>query len=140
MSAEQLRERDTIVQALTKANWKASDLQKMFETGGFAYYEVEMTYENGKVRLTIQYPAEQRVIYFRLQTASGKMIALQIRCLNVIKQVLNAIVDFQDRISAANYKDELRSIVRLCPETYTSAGSDEETVVRLVDKTLDEKS
>jgi hypothetical protein len=132
MSTEQLAERDRIVNLLSAAGWKASDQQKRFDNGVWTYYEVVMEYR-GPMRLRMSYHAAKRTLHLTLEASDGKGVGLRISCPDKLDRLLDTIIGFQDRVSGLNYKDHVRSIVRLCPETYAAVGPEGEDMVRLVD-------
>lgn len=134
MSQQQLEERETVVERLTRAGWEATAFNRLFDKGKSTRYEASMEYK-GRMDLTVTYEASKRVIDVGLYTRSGSGVDLVIQFKDKLRELLDYLISIQDTVDAKNYKDHIRQLLRICPEIYTPDRND-----RLVPVLLDQGS
>lgn len=122
-SKHQLVDRKQVIDALGKAGWKGTAFNRRFEEGDWLEEEASMEYGNGKMNMTANYTGASNSLILRLaDSTTGREVAIKTEFGDQLEKVLRAIVSFQDKISATNYRDHLSEIVRLVPDTYADRG------------------
>lgn len=118
MTPKQLQDREVIVSTLTQAGWKGTASNRLFEQGKPARAEARMVYQNRSVKLTATYFASKEMVYFGIYEPSGRGVSIA-SCFNGnLPPMLEKMTTFQDSISSENYKDYIRKIMRMMPESY----------------------
>jgi len=135
LTPEQAHERALVVQRLVAAGWKDEDEAQAFDQGHDLPYEAQLSHV-GAMTLEVKYLAPQRAIDLWLGSLGfleGRR--LRLKCPEELSRLLEVIVGFQDHISPDTFREHVRPLLRLCPETYAVVGGeDEERLVRVVDE------
>ncbi|MCE9667757.1 hypothetical protein LY474_08020 [Myxococcus stipitatus] len=133
MSKEQLAQRTLIADTLRAAGWRTSDQNELFESGGWAFFEVNMTYKNPVMRLELRYSAKDALVYLDIQNLEGRGVLLHVKFGDKLAELLKEIVGFQQQISPSNFRRHVNRIVLSCPETYAAIGDEDDgKLARLV--------
>jgi hypothetical protein len=139
LTLEQSNERAHVVQRLSAAGWQEQDEWHGLEQGHDVPHEAKLTYA-GPMTLEVKYQAPMRTLDLwvgSLGFLQGRR--LRMKCPESLPQLLDVIVGFQDRISAETFREHVRSILQVCPDTYAMVGAeDEERFVRVVDEKKEE--
>ena len=134
MTQEQLRERAIIVDTLTTAGWKGTVFNLLFERGKPVKYEASMEYQGKRMNLTLNYEAKIHVVVLGIYERSGRGIDLVIHFDDKLEKLLSTIISFQDAISATNYKESIRQIMKVCPSVDAVLLEQGEQIVPIIDK------
>ena len=133
MSPVQLEQRALIVKTLSGAGWKApSNEIEMFEEGLRVRREAVLEYRGPKVLFTMFYRADQDAMYISFEFRDGRMFELKFEVNEKLPELLQAITSFQDKVEEANYREHIRSLMKICEHILVSV--DGENFVRLTDK------
>lgn len=135
MSKEQLKARKLVADTLKAAGWSGTMMNRQFEEGMWTNYEAGFEHEGaGGMTLTLNYNAKESRLELALYGRSGKGLDLLIKCEDKWPEVLQLVVGFQDDISTKNYKQHLKELVAVCPDTFAALGAEGDKIVRVTDK------
>ena len=133
MSTVQLAQRALIVEILSAAGWKApSNEIEMFEEGLWVGREAVLEYRGPALVLTMFYRADEDAMYFSFEFPDGRMFELKLELNEKVAELLQAITLFQDKLDEANFREHIRSLMKVSEEILVSV--DGENFVRLTDK------
>lgn len=111
---QQERNAKAILAILGAAGWRPTDRAKVF---GVA----DLTYENAAVQLEATYEWTDDLLYFTM-IADGLELPLAINFSAKLEDVLQALISLQDQISEDNFRDHVRSLLRVCPSMFVDTG------------------
>ena len=132
MTARQLVERELIVETLAVAGWQTpTNENEMFDQGFWVAREAVMSYAGPAVTLWMFYRADENAMYIQFEFSEESMFELKLGIDDKLPEVLEAITSFQDRVTEANYRDHIRTLMALNHEIYVSVDGD--NFVRLTD-------
>ncbi len=114
---------DTLVEMLTTAAWKKTRKGQIFD-------KAELEYANNQMHLEVEYGDRHDSLYLTLADRTGKEIALVIRFEKKLEDIIRAITDFQDKITPSNFREHVRTIVRMGVPVFVDTG---EELVPVVD-------
>jgi hypothetical protein len=135
MSKGQAAARKLVADTLKAAGWSGTTMNRQFEEGLWTNYEASFEHDGaGGMTLTLNYNAKQSRLELSLYGRSGKGLDLVIECGEKWREVLEVIVGFQDEVSAKNYKQHVRELVAVCPDTFAAMGAEGDKLVRVTDK------
>lgn len=117
MNEKQLKERTTVIHTLATSGWNGRKTNQLIDEGFWFDAEAVMDYQNDGIELVIQYCAEDNSVDFSINQGSDGLDFV-IKFENEIKEILDKIVSFQNKICLENYKTYIREIMKLCPVTY----------------------
>lgn len=115
---------DTLVEMLTAAGWKKTRKGQLFD-------KAELEYANNQMHLEIEYGERHDALYLTLADRTGKEIALMIRFEKKLDDIIRTITDFQDKITPSNFREHVRTIVRMGAPVFVDTG---EELVPVVDE------
>jgi hypothetical protein len=124
MSDKQLADRQMIVSALEKAGWDATSENELFDKGLWKEYEVQYEREHHGLTFSVSHSAKSGEWLWSMGRG-GKGIRLVMQCKSRLADVLQWILDVQDKIDEDNYKDSVKHLVKICPKTYADRGEEE---------------
>jgi hypothetical protein len=114
---------DLLVEALTAAGWKRTRKGQLFD-------KADLEYANNQMHLEVEYGDRHDSLYLTLADRTGKEIALVIRFEKKLEDTIRTITDFQDKITPSNFREHVRSIVRMGVPVFVDTG---EELVPVVD-------
>jgi hypothetical protein len=129
MNEKQLKERITVIHTLAANGWNGRKTNQLIDEGYWFDAEAVMDYQNDGIELVIQYCAEDNSVDFSINQDSDSLDFV-IKFESKIKEVLDNIVGFQNKISLRNYKTYIREIIKICPLTYIVLDGD---LVQIID-------
>ncbi len=125
MSDSQQRLRDSIVQKLGAAGWSPANQQRMFDDGLWTAHEVNMERPAaGGVGLQLRLDVERQRIHLSILRNMFQGITLYIDYRACLEPLLDAIVHHQDMVTEPNFRELVRAVVKVCPETYSADDED----------------
>jgi hypothetical protein len=128
MSKEQLKIRDQITTRLEQAGWTEGAAISGFDDGEFVLEEAVMELHR-LMDLTVSYSASDETLTLILEVTLGHGSTIVMKCFQVLGDLLDLIVSFQDKVSENNFQDYIVRVVDICPEVYVDRG--DEGLVRL---------
>ena len=135
MSLRQLQERKLIVESFLSAGWRTySNENEMFDEGLWVQREAVMEYAGSEVLLNIFYRADQNAIYISFQMLNESSVEVKIELDDRLSDLLVVIISFQDKVTIANYKDHIRSLIAVSKKIYVM--DEKENFVRLTDNSV----
>ena len=118
MSDAQLNEREQFIAQLAKAGWAETVRNRLFEDGDYVPEEAQMEYEGRSMRLTLESAAEQNAIVLHIEDPEGHDATFVVECGEKLRVVLKVIDSFKSSITANNFRQKIKELVKVCPETY----------------------
>jgi len=139
MSAQQLEQRQLIVDTLSKAGWSTpTNENQMFDEGLSVQCEAVMKHVARGATLTMFYRADQDAMYVSFDMPDGRAFELKMKVDVNLAALLQAVTSFQNQVMQTNYRDHLRSLMAITDELYVSVDGD--NFVRLTDNTPPERT
>jgi hypothetical protein len=130
MTDEQLRIRDSIADRLSKAGWSPTRRQVMFDEGRWTLHEVSMERIRDGRGLQLVLDTEQGRIGLTIRRNAFQGLTVYIFHAGCLEPLLDVVVRHQDSVDEENFRELIREIVSICPETYTA--EDEDSPLRKV--------
>jgi hypothetical protein len=130
MSLRQLQERTLIVENLLNNGWQVTSYEnEWFENGLSVQCEAVMEYVVPEVSLGVFYRADQNSLYLSLNMPDESSVELKMDVDDQLKDLLQVIISNQNKITASNFKEHIRSLMAVCKNIYVM--NKEEKFVRL---------
>jgi|GEM_PF-4182381 len=118
---QKLHEKDglRIVARLRSAGWDMAD-------GAVLLGRAALAYDNGQVVAELEQDDQRRELIFSLTAPDGRGLTVYPVYGDRLEATLDAVVGFQDRVTAENLPEVLGELVMACPEVYLQEGEDDE--------------
>ncbi len=108
-----------IIEVLEKKGWNRTEQGKQLGTANLAY-------DNGKMSLELQQDYGKREIILSLVTPDGMTQDLFVAYGTKLDPVLDAVVGFQDDVTPENFQENVRLLLKACPQIYVQEDEDSE--------------
>jgi hypothetical protein len=128
MSEEQLRQRSVFIESLSAAGWRGLNFNQKFEQGLWTSPEASMEYSNGPITLRLDQLFEDPRVILYLDSQEGKSLGLVFKCADRLKPLLDAVIEMQDTVSAANIKEKSERLLAACPKMFKISASGDQLI------------
>lgn len=113
------QEKKRIVERLKLAGWDMAE-------GAVTLDRAALVYDNGQITIEVEQDYDRHELLLTLASPDGREITVYPVYGDSLEATLDAIVSFQDRVTAENFQDILRELVVTCPEVYIQEDEDDE--------------
>jgi hypothetical protein len=123
MTQQQRNRRDLIIRTLGIGGW-TNDHENGDRPDFDPIYDAAMSYRNEHLTLRCYYKADTEAVYVFFSGFLEDFAQLKLECHDALAEVLDTLVRIQKSVAPDTVTENLREIVRICPETYAAAGPD----------------
>jgi len=128
LNAAQLKDREVALSILKPANFSPTDDERLLEQGLAMATLVSLGRSNGSfeviIELKIDNPTPLVLRLSKLEGLDSPYVRMLIDHEGRLKELLQLIVGFQDRINEQNYKEILSELLGRFPTIYADLGED----------------
>lgn len=119
MTKEQISERNIFIDKISEGAWNPGTLNTLFESGVKVSPEAHAEYTFNEVYLYLEYHAKERYLSLLIRTKDlENSIQFRFYYGEYLKQALNLIVNFQNKLSPYNYTDLVREMSEVCEDVF----------------------
>jgi hypothetical protein len=128
MNQEQLARRSLFVDTLTAAGWRSSNNNRNFDNGLWVSPEASLSYSNPDMTLIFELALDDPRAILHLDAKGGRTLGLVFKCVDRLKDLLNAVVAMQNDISPDNVKNTSTNLLAVCPEMFKISASGDKLI------------
>jgi hypothetical protein len=116
-----------LVDRLEQAGWQGAEESREYDPAS-------MRYSNGRFFLEVQAEPGEHELVVELSDRHAHGVTLYVVYDDSLDAFLDALVVSQDEIDAENFRDHVRTWLRVCPRIYTQQDEDSEPQLLTLDE------
>jgi hypothetical protein len=113
------QEKARIIERLMGAGWEMAE-------GAATLNRAYLIYDNGHMNIELEQDRKRRELLLTLAAPDGRDVTVYPVYGDSLDAVLEAVIDFQERVNPQNFRDMILELVAVCPEVYVQEGEDDE--------------